>query len=78
MAYSYRRADRDQLFLMPTSMREWLPEGHLGWFVLDVVAKVNTSAFHARHPNDGAGRAAYDPEMLLALMLWPPGPPTSA
>jgi len=47
MAYSYRRADRDQLFLMPTSMRKWLPEGHLGWFVLDVVAKVNTSAFHA-------------------------------
>lgn len=70
MAYGYVLCDRDQLFLMPTSMREWLPEGHLAWFVLDVVAKVNTSAFHARHPNGGAGRPAYDPEVLLALLMY--------
>ena len=40
------------------------------WFVLDVVSMVDLTAFHARHPNDGAGRAAYDPEMMLALLLY--------
>jgi transposase len=70
MARSYLSCDRDQLFLLPTSMREWLPDGHLVWFVLDVVAKVNTSAFHARHPNDGVGRRAYNPDMMLALLMY--------
>lgn len=70
MAHRYIPCDRDQLFLLPTSMREWLSEDHLVWFVLDVVAKVDTSAFHARHPNDGVGRPAYDPEVLLALMVY--------
>jgi transposase len=70
MAYRYVPVDRDQLFLLPSSLRDWLPEGHLAWFVLDVVAKVDTSAFHARHPNDGVGRPAYDPEMMLALLVY--------
>jgi transposase len=51
-------------------MREWLPEGHLAWFVLDLVAEVDTSAFHARHPNDGVGAPAYNPEVLLALLIY--------
>jgi len=37
MAVNLREADRDQLFLMPPSVSEWLPEGHLAWFILDVV-----------------------------------------
>jgi transposase len=51
-------------------MRDWLPEGHLVWFVLDVVERVDTSVLHARHPNDGVGRRAYDPDMLLALLIY--------
>lgn len=70
MALSYVSVDRDQLFLVPPSMRDWLPEGHLVWFVLDVVERVDTSALHARHPNDGVGRRAYDPEVLLALLIY--------
>ncbi|MCA1674770.1 MAG: transposase [Actinobacteria bacterium] len=70
MAYDYKVPRRDQLFLLPPSIAEWLPEHHLVWFVLDVVAMVDLSAFHARHPNDGAGRAAYDPEMMLALLVY--------
>jgi transposase len=70
MALAYLSTDRDQLFLLPPDVREWLPTGHLAWFVVDVVARVDTSALHARHPNDGAGRAAYDPDMLLALVLY--------
>src|SRR5713101_4429770 len=70
MALSYLPVDRDQLFLVPPSMRDWLPEGHLVWFVLDVVGRIDTSALHARHPNNGVGRRAYDPDMLLALLVY--------
>lgn len=62
--------DRDQFFLLPPDMREWLPEGHLAWFVLDVVERIDTSVLHGRHPNDGVGRRAFDPDMLLALLLY--------
>lgn len=67
---SYLPVDRDQQFLLPPSMRDWLPEGHLAWFVLEVLERVDTSKLHARHRNDGVGRRAYDPEMLLALLLY--------
>lgn len=70
MAHFYVGGDRDQLFLLPVSMVDWLPEDHLVWFVIDVVAKIDTSAFHARHPNDGVGRPAYDPDMMLALLFY--------
>jgi transposase len=70
MAHFYVGGDRDQLFLMPVSMRDWLDEGHLAWFVIDVVAKIDTAAFHARHPNDGVGRPAFDPDMMLSLLLY--------
>jgi transposase len=70
MALSYVAVDRDQQFLLPPNMCEWLPEGHLAWFVIDVVAELDTAALHELHPNDGAGRAAYDPDMLLALVLY--------
>lgn len=70
MAYFYVGGGRDQLFLLPVSMRDWLDEGHLAWFVIDVVAKIDTAAFHARHPNDGAGRPAYNPDMMLALLFY--------
>lgn len=40
------------------------------WFVLEVVARVDLAAFHELHPNDGVGRRAYDPEMMLALVVY--------
>ena len=46
MAYSYLSPQRDQLFLMPTSMRDWLEDGHLAWFIIDVVEQMDTSALH--------------------------------
>src|SRR5260370_36688605 len=51
-------------------MAEWLDEGHLAWFVIEVVAELDTTALHARHPNDGVGRPAYDPDMMVALLLY--------
>ena len=70
MAHSYRPVVRDQPFLLPPDMREWLPADHLVWFVLEIVDRFDRSAFHARHLNAGVGRAAYDPDMLLGLLIY--------
>jgi transposase len=70
VARMYRPVQRDQGFLLPPDMREWLPEDHLVWLVLEIVAELDCSALHARHPNAGPGRAAYDPDMLLALLIY--------
>jgi transposase len=70
MAYSYRPVDRAQGFLLPPDMAEWLPPGHLVWLVIEVVDRLDTAGLHGGHPNDGVGRRAYDPEMLLALLIY--------
>ncbi|MGH9279513.1 MAG: transposase, partial [Acidimicrobiales bacterium] len=70
MAFHYAGENRDQLFLLAVSMRDWLDEGHLAWFVIDVVARIDTSALHARHPNDGPGRPAYNPDTMLAVLFY--------
>jgi len=70
MAFGYRPVDRDQQFLLPPDVRSWLPEGHLVWLLLDVVERIDTSALHRGHPNDGVGRRAFDPDMLLVLLLY--------
>jgi len=51
-------------------MREWLPEGHLAFFVTDVVDELDTTALHGGHHHDAGGRPGYDPEMLLALLVY--------
>ena len=66
---AYVCPNRDQLFLLPVSMRDWLEEGHLAWFVLDVVAAMDTSAVH-RRPGGCTGRPPYQPEMMCALLLY--------
>jgi transposase len=70
MARSYRPVVRDQEFLLPPNMADWLAGDHLVWFVLDVVEHLDTSALHAERRTGGVGRAGYDPDMLLALMIY--------
>ena len=70
MAKGYRRVDRDQQFLLPPDMREWLPEGHPVWLVIEAVRLLDTSVFHARRKTGGAGAAGYDPDMLVTLLIW--------
>lgn len=55
---------------MPPSMREWLPGDHLAWFVLDAVDELDLSAFYGAYRGDGWGRAAFDPQMMVALLLY--------
>jgi hypothetical protein len=62
--------DRVQVFLMPPSLRDWVPEGHLVWTVLDAVAELDLSAIYADYRDDGRGRPAYEPSMLVALLLY--------
>jgi transposase len=54
---------------MPVSMREWLEEGHLAWFVVDVVKRLDTRGLH-RRPGGCAGRPPYEPEMMVAVLLY--------
>jgi transposase len=70
MAKGYRPVDRDQAFLLPPDMREWLPEGHPVFLVIEALERVDTSAFHALRRTGGAGAAGYDPDMLLAVLVW--------
>jgi len=71
MAKGYRPVDRDQPFLFPPDMREWLPPDHPVWLVIRVVEEhLDTSAFHARRKTGGAGTAGYDPDMLVTVLVW--------
>jgi transposase len=70
MAKGYRPVDRDQPFLLPPDMRQWLPAGHPVWLVIEAVRLLDTSAFHARRRTGGAGAAGYDPDMLVTLLVW--------
>jgi transposase len=56
--------------LLPVDMREWLPEDDLVFVVLDAVAILDLGEFYRRYRADGHGRAAFDPEMMVALLLY--------
>jgi transposase len=70
MAQSFLSCDRDQDFLMPPSVREWLPAGHLAWYLLDVVEQLDLDTFYGEYRADGSGRPAHDPAMMVALLLY--------
>ena len=70
MAYNLLRWERDQSYLMPPSMRDWLSEGHLAWFIVDAVGQMDLREFYAAYRSDGWGAAAYDPGMMVAILLY--------
>jgi len=70
VAPNFLLCDRDQELLLPPSLREWLPEDHLAWFVLDAVEEMDLGAFYGVYREDGWGRAAFDPQMMVALLLY--------
>ena len=70
MAQSFIACDREQSFLMPPDVRDWLAEGHLAWFVIDAVGAMNLDAFYAAYRADGRSRPAYEPSMMVALLLY--------
>jgi transposase len=70
MPQNFLYPQRDQPLLMPADMREWLPEDDLVFVVLDAVAALDLGEFRRWYRADGHGRAAFDPEMMVALLLY--------
>jgi transposase len=70
MAYNFLRGDRDQPFLLPPDLRDWLPTDHLAWCVLDVVDQLDLGPFLRAYRADGHGHPAYQPKTLLGVLLY--------
>jgi transposase len=70
MAQNFLSCDREQALLLPASVAEWVPEGHLARFVVAVVERLDLTAFYVAYRADGSGRAAHDPAMMVALVLY--------
>src|SRR6188472_1958580 len=70
MAQNFIECRREQGFLLPPDVREWLPVDHLAWFVIDAVADMDLDACYAAYRADGHGRAAYEPSLMVALILY--------
>ena len=60
--------ERDQAFLLPPDLRDWIPEDDLAHFVIEAVERVEMSAFKVNHR--GTGSAQYHPRMMLALLIY--------
>ena len=67
MPQNFLSCEREQVLLMPPSLRDWLPEDHLAWFVLASVEQLDLGVFYRA---DGHGRAAHDPAMMVALLVY--------
>src|SRR4051794_37950759 len=70
MPQNFLACDREQELLLPPSLREWLAEDHLAWLILAAVAEIELGRFYADYRADGHGRAAHDPAMMVALLLY--------
>src|SRR4051812_10277927 len=70
MAQNFLGCDRDQVFLLPPSVDDWLPADHFARFVIAAVEEFDLSAFYADYRADGHGRPAHDPAMMVALLVY--------
>src|SRR4051794_17152431 len=70
MAQNFLGCDRDQVFLLPPSVDEWLPADHFARFVIAIVEEMDLAAFYTAYRADGHGRPAHDPAMMVALLVY--------
>jgi transposase len=70
MTYNFLRGDRDQPLLLSPDLRDWLPQEHLAWLVLDVIDQLDLQPFLRTYRADGHGHPAYDPKTLLGVLLY--------
>src|SRR3984885_12072993 len=70
MGQNFVACDRGQLLLMPPSLADWVPDDHLVWTVLGAVERMDLDAFYGAYRANGQGRAAYDPGMMVALVVY--------
>ena len=60
----------EQSFLLPPSLQEWLPQGHLAYFISDTVDALDLSAFHARYANGGPRNQPFHPAMMVKVLVY--------
>jgi transposase len=70
MPTSFRPYDPEQLLLLPPSLRDWLPERHLAYFMSDTVDVLDLSALYAPYEEDGRRNQPFDPRMMLKVLLY--------
>jgi len=70
MAYNFLPCDRNQAYLLPPSLADWLPQGHLAWFVLDAVEQIDLQPFYEKYRTDGVGNSAFNPSLMVGLLLY--------
>jgi transposase len=70
MTTTFRPCAPDQSLLFPPSPRDWLPEGHLAFFIADTVAALDLQAFYAPYEGDGRRNQPFDPQMMVTVLLY--------
>lgn len=70
MPISYYPYLPDQDFLLPHSMREWLPEGHLAYYINDTVDSLDLQGFHARYAGGGSRNQPFHPAMMVKVLIY--------
>ena len=70
MGKRFRTDHLDQTLQMPPSLHDWLPEGHLARFIADVTEELDLGAIYRSYEGDGRGMAAYEPLMMLRVLLY--------
>ena len=71
MNKSYQPWTQDQAFLLPPSLRDWLAEDHLAWFILDVVSQLDLSVIErAIQSKDARDQRPYHPSMMVTLLVY--------
>jgi transposase len=70
MPQNFLTADRDQPLLLPPDLREWLPEDHLAWFVIEAIEELDLGPFYSAYRSDGHGAAAHEPKMMVCLLAY--------
>jgi transposase len=70
VAQNFIGCDRDQVLLLPPDLRDWLPAGHLARFVIETIEELDLDSVYAYYRQDGRGRPAHDPAMMVALLLY--------
>jgi len=70
MAYNFISSDRDQMYLLPPDMRDWLPGNHLVWFIMEILSHLDLIPFYQRCNPKKEGRAAYNPSIMTALYFY--------
>ena len=70
MPQNFIACDRGQTMLLPPDLKDWVPDDHVVWSILGAVDQMDLSAFYGAYRENGQGRAAYEPSMMVALLLY--------